>query len=306
MSVGQWEEVNVYRVTWGQLVHRQPSTVFPWCKAFNMSSYTFAEWERAIIAAANSMCQSASADMSLLKCHFLFSTTSFRLSLTNFSLYPSHSLQRWLIFSQRLRVSKKNLKKNNNAELKWTPSLLLFFVLHPLPRSFSLSVNPNHRAGEHFQNNSWIEVIQGRVGVESDKDKWVNREYIMDRHSLTLHIFNMQMNMRWTLLQQVIYTAGSILFSLPLGSVQFFNSFERSLLWLPRLHLFDQKTAKTVILGNIITRTTPWRLPSAVPSWVYFWLYSHLTNDKPWFTAKLRQPRQTRHETVFTRTRQDL
>ncbi len=124
-------------------------------------------------------------------CHFWNATFSFSPPPFG-SLYPSHSLQRWLIFSQRLRVSrKKNKKKNNNAELKWTPSLLLFSVLHPLPRSFSLLFYPNHRAGEGFQNNSWIEVIQGRVGVESDKDKWVNREYIMDRHSLTLHIFNM-------------------------------------------------------------------------------------------------------------------
>ncbi len=78
-------------------------------------------------------------------CHFWNATFSFPPppfgSLTIFSLYPSHSLQRWLIFSQRLRVSRRKKtkqKKNNNAELKWTPSLLLFSVLHPLPRSCSI------------------------------------------------------------------------------------------------------------------------------------------------------------------------
>lgn len=134
---------------------------FPLCKAFNMSSYTSAEWERTVIAAANSMCQSASADLSLLKCHFLFSTTSFRLSHCFLSL--SHSLTSTL--THFLTEASCLKKKTNNTELKWTHSLLLFFVLHPLPRSFSLSFYPNHRDGEGFQNNSWIEVTRGRSGV---------------------------------------------------------------------------------------------------------------------------------------------
>lgn len=143
-----------------------------------------AEWERTVVAAANSMCQSASADLSLLKCHFLFSTTSFRLSLCFLSL--SHSLTSTL--THFLTEASCLKKKANNTELKWTPSLLLFSVLHPLPRSFSLLFYPNHRDCEGFQNNSWIEVTQGRAGVESDKDKWVNREYIIDRHSLSMSI----------------------------------------------------------------------------------------------------------------------
>jgi len=88
-------------------------------------------------------------------CHFWNATFSFPpllfVSLTVFSLYPislSSTLTHFLTEASCLK------KKANNTELKWTPSLLLFSVLHPLPRSFSLLFYPNHRDGEGFQNNS--------------------------------------------------------------------------------------------------------------------------------------------------------
>lgn len=96
----------------------------------------------------NSMCQSFSTNLSPLKCHFASQTSL------------SRSLQRWLIFSQRLRDSK-------HAEPKWTQ---FYYFSSCFTSSLSFSFQTIELSWG-FQNNSWIEVTAGSAAMYSERLK---------------------------------------------------------------------------------------------------------------------------------------
>ncbi len=137
-------------------------------------------------------------------------------------------------------------------------------VFWPLPQVHGKCVCRHHTAGDHcercdrlYKDRPW----QPANGLTGEAHQCVSKFQFICKTKFWRGNSNTEGGMRdclmlWNWYRKNLRANQSLIFwSLhfkSLGSARFFNDFERNLLLLPGLQLFDQKYSKTVIMWNVI------------------------------------------------------